>query len=67
MYYMNFKFDNIFYLWLLFCNRKKIVFFENLKTIDMQIFEISKNEMKLRFFNYKQICIKFDLIDNDNE
>ena len=67
MYYMNFKFDDVFYLRLLFCNRKKIIFFENLKTIDMQISKISKNEMKSRFFNYKQICVKLDLIDDDDE
>ena len=67
MYYMNFKFDDVFYLRLLLCNRKKVISFENLKTIDMQISKTSKNEIKSRLFSYKQICVKFDLTDDDDE
>ena len=52
MYYINFKFDDIFYLRLLIFNRKKITFFENLKTIDVQI---SKNFNKWNEITISQL------------
>ena len=68
MYFINFKFDEIFYLRLLLNHVKKIISFENLKIVNVQI-ENVVNEMIerqiLKFF--KNVCIQFEFTNNDDK
>ena len=67
MYFMNFKFDDVFYLRLLFVNKKKCIFFDDIKIVNVQIAKTFDEKIVFQFLNYKQICVEFELIDDDNE
>ena len=68
MYFIDVKIDEMFYLRLLLVNRMNCIFFENLKTMFVQIENAKKNQIELRLLNiYKNACRAFELIDNDDE
>ena len=67
MYFMNFKFDDVFYLRLLFVNRKKCIFFDDIKTVNVQIARASNEKIVFQLLSYKQICVELELIDDDDE
>ena len=67
MYFMNFKLNDVFYLRLLFVNRKKCIFFDDLKIVNVQIEKTFDEKIVFQFLNYKQICVEFELIDDDDE
>ena len=68
MYFMNSKIDEMFYLRLLLVNRMNCTSFENLRTMFVQIENVKKNEIEIRFFNtYQNVVRAFELIDNDDE
>ena len=64
---MNFKSNDVFYLRLLFVNRKKYIFFNDLKIVNVQIEKTFDEKIVFQFLNYKQICVEFELIDDDDE
>ena len=67
MYFINFKVNEIFYFQLLFCNRKKIIFFENIRTMNMQIKNATKKIKKFRFIINKKIYVFLNLTNNDKK
>ena len=67
MYFINFKINKKFYFRMLLCNRKKIIFFENIRTVNVQIKNVEKKIIKSRFIINKKTCVILKLIDNDNE
>ena len=67
MYFMNFKLNDVFYLRLLLVNRKKCTFFDDLKIVNVQIENAFVEKIVFQFLNYKQICVEFELIDDDDE
>ena len=67
MYFMNLKADEIFYLRVLLCNRKRIISFENIRTVDVQIEDAENEVMKPRLMINKETCVTLKLTDNDSE
>ena len=67
MYFINFKVNEIFYFQLLFCNRKKIIFFENIRTMNMKIKNATKKIKKFRFIINKKIYVFLNLTNNDKK
>ena len=65
---MKLKIEKMFYLRLLFINRKKCIFFNDLKTVFVQIENVESNVIQSQWIKiYKNVYVAFDLIDNDNE
>ena len=68
MFFIKSKIEKMFYFRLLFINRKKCIFFNDLKTVFVQIKKVESNVIQFQWMKiYKNVCIIFDLIDNDNE
>ena len=67
MYFMNFKLDDVFYLRLLLVNRKKCIFFDDIRIVDVQVEKTFDEKIASQLLNYKQICVEFELIDDDDE
>ena len=67
MYFMSLKADEIFYLRVLLCNRKRIIFFENIRIVNVQIEDAENEVMKFRLMINKKTCVTLKLTDNDNE
>ena len=67
IYFINFKADEIFYFRLLLCNRKKIIFFKNFCTVNMQIKNAMKKIKKSQFIINKKIYVTLNLTDNNKK
>ena len=68
MFFIKSKIKKMFYFRLLFTNRKKCIFFNDLKIVFVQIENVELNIIQLQWMKfYKNVCAVFDLIDNDNE
>ena len=48
MFFMKSKIEKMFYLRLLFINRKKCIFFNNLKTVFVQIENVESNVIQFQ-------------------
>ena len=67
MYFINFKFEEVFYLRLLLSNRKNVIFFENFRTVDVQIENATTKITKRRFMINKKTCVILKFIVFDDE
>ena len=67
MYFINFKINKIFYFRLLLCNRKKTIFFKNIRTINMQIKNATKKVKKSRLIINKKTYVFLSFINNDKK
>ena len=68
MYFMNFKIDTIFYIRLLFFNRKRCTSFEKFRIVFVQIENVKKNLIERRLMKiYKNVCIALKLTKHDDE
>ena len=67
MYFMSFKFDDVFYLRLLLVNKKRYISFDDIRIVNVQIEKTSDGKIASQLLSYKQICVELDLIDDDDE
>ena len=68
MYFMNFKFDEIFYLRLLLNYVKKITSFENLKIVNIQIENVIDKIIERQILKiFKNVYVHFEFTNNDDE
>ena len=67
IYLISLKIDEIFYLLLLLINRKNVTFFDNLRTMNIQIKIANVDIIESKVLNYQQACVYLDLTHNDDE
>ena len=68
MFFMNFKLSEIFHLRLLLNHVKKIISFEKLRIVDVQIENVVDEVFERQIMNtFKIVCIYFDFTNNDDE
>ena len=68
MYFINSKFDKLFYLCLLLINVCNITLFKNLRTIEVTINNNPNNKIcRIIFATYQETTLTLELIDNNNK
>ena len=67
IYFISLKIDEIFYFRLLLINRKNVTFFDDLRTMNVQMKSVDVDVIESRVLNYQQTCVHLDLTHNDDE